>query len=88
MAQFFGSISGQKGTATRLGSKSSGLTVEACSWQGKIVTVLSTDADGTDRFEIRMERHAGKGDYMVIATGIVGDAMSIRPCEVHHAGQC
>lgn len=84
MAHFFGRLNGSRGEVTRLGTRASGMTVEACSWQGKIVVVLS-EVDGVDRFEVRMERHAGRGDYMVIATGEVGDAMSIRPCEVHAA---
>lgn len=86
MAQFFGLLKGTRGEATRLGSKSSGLVTEACSYQGKIVTVLRhDDFTGKDVFEVRMERHQGAGDYMVIATGVVGDAMSIKPCEVHAA---
>lgn len=86
MAQFLGRIDGARGPATRLGSKASGLTVEACSWQGKLVTVLRYDTErACDVFEVRMERHEGRGDYMVLCTGIVGDAFAVKPCEVHAA---
>lgn len=84
MAHFYGTIHGSRGESSRLGTANSGLTTVAASWSGAIVTVLFVK-DDIDCFEIRMERHQGKGDYKVIATGKVGDAMSIKPCEAHHA---
>jgi len=36
MAQFFGSVQGNRGAATRLGNKQSGLNVTATSWSGSV----------------------------------------------------
>jgi len=74
MAQFFGTVKGQRGLASRLGSKASNLRVEACSWQGKVTTYLWYDAEmGKDRYLIRMEPHKGNGATHEIASGIVGE---------------
>ena len=82
MAQFFGSIEGQRGEATRLGNKSSGLVTEACSWQDKIVVRLThNEATGKDEFTIDMEPHQGSGDRVEIAKGVIGDCASIEIAE-------
>lgn len=74
MAQFFGRLNGTRGEATRLGSVSSGLVVEACSWQGKIVVRLSHNPEtGNDEFTVDMEPHEGEGDRVALAHGVVGD---------------
>lgn len=65
MARFYGSLQGRRGEATRLGDSSSGLRVEACSWNGKVVVRLgSEDSDvgrksevRTDVINIRAEQH-------------------------------
>lgn len=36
MAHFYGTIRGQRGEASRLGGKASGLTTYAASWQGAV----------------------------------------------------
>ena len=40
MSHFYGTIRGQAGQATRRGSKSSGLTTEAASWNGVVRVTL------------------------------------------------
>ena len=47
MAHFYGSIQGQRGEVTRLGSKTSGLSIVAASWQGCVRVELS-EQDGID----------------------------------------
>ena len=75
MAQFRGTIQGQRGEASRLGTKSSGLRVEAASWSGKIVVELRHDAkSGKDYFEVRQEKHHGQGFSAPIAKGYFGEA--------------
>ena len=67
MAQFMGSVSGQRGPETRLGSKVSGLTVKAQSWQGQIVTTMWHDkATGQDMVSVKAEPHGGPGHSAVI----------------------
>lgn len=74
MAQFFGTVQGSRGQASRLGSKKGGLTVTAASWQGRIEVILYHDvADGQDKFCIRQVPHHGRGIHQVIAEGIVGE---------------
>lgn len=61
MAHFRGTIQGNRGQASRLGSKDSGLRVEAQSWQGKVVVVLGTK-DGIDTAYVTLQQHSnGKG---------------------------
>lgn len=47
MAHYYGLVKGQRGEASRLGSKSSGLTVIAASWNGAIKVTL-THINGND----------------------------------------
>lgn len=80
MAHFYGTIKGMKGEASRLGGKTNGMRTVAASCSGAIVTHLGhNSATEKDTFEVRMESHHGSGDYMVLATGDVGDAMSVKP---------
>jgi hypothetical protein len=54
MAQFRGTVEGQRGAASRLGGKSSGLTVKANGWHGGVTvnaSALSSKGDG-DRFTV------------------------------------
>lgn len=52
MAHFFGNVRGQRGEASRLGSKRSDLQTTAASWQGAVDVRLYHDA-GTGR-DMRM----------------------------------
>lgn len=65
MAQFRGRVWGQKGEASRLGSKKSGLHVEANGWNiGADVTLFSVTEDGRERdaMEIKITYgSSGKG---------------------------
>lgn len=73
MAQFLGSVSGQRGEATRLGSKKSGLTVSAASWAGKVtVRMYHDEKTGEDRFVVEQGQHHGRGIREEIASGVVG----------------
>jgi hypothetical protein len=49
MARFYGSLQGRRGEATRLGDGVSGLRVEACCWNGKLVVNLGTDDENKGR---------------------------------------
>lgn len=51
MAQFLGLVKGSRKSVTRLGSKNSGLTVQAFGWDTG-VTVEAKHKDGTDYFEV------------------------------------
>lgn len=65
MAQFRGILDGNRGEASRLGTKQSGLRVEAQSWQGKAVVQLYHDAEsGKDMVRVTLAQHQnGAGPY-------------------------
>jgi len=74
MARFLGTIQGQRGEASRLGSKASGLRVDASSWQGRI-SVFLYERNGVDMALVRFEMHHGKGtDRKIIYEGPVSGA--------------
>lgn len=94
MAHFRGTIQGTRGEASRLGSKDSGLTVEAQSWQGKVTVQLAHDpATGIDSVIIELSKHHGQGRSMLLYNGPIGTAhVKVRhgQCKVcgHHGDDC
>ena len=78
MSHFYGMISNsaRKTVPTARGHKSTGLDVDACSWEGKITTI-TRHVDGVDKFEVWMMPHQGSGDTFMIACGNIGDKSSV-----------
>lgn len=75
MAQFIGFVKGQRGEASRLGSKASGLDVIAASYQGCIEVRLWHDEEtGKDMFQVVQNTWQGVGVQKEIASGIIGVA--------------
>lgn len=73
MSHFYGTMKGTRGMATRCGTKASGMTTVAASWNGAIRTEVFHDAaTGQDRFRILETRWHGAGTDRVIAEGIIG----------------
>jgi len=76
MSHFYGSIteSARKTIPTARGHKTTGLTVEAASWSGKVVTRVWHDAEADcDRYEVTQDSHqGGYWDRKVLAHGIIG----------------
>ncbi len=70
MAHFRGTVAGTRGTASRLGTKNSGVTVEAQSWEGKVTVSLSVK-NGRDWAIVRLARHHGAGTDMAVYAGPV-----------------
>lgn len=52
MAAFMGRVQGHRGEATRLGSRASGITADARSWEIGVRVQGRLDAEGEERFEI------------------------------------
>jgi len=72
MAHFFGHIQGQRGEASRLGAKSSGLSVTAASWQGAVQVRLRHDAaTGKDWAHVALASWRGQGRSLVLFDGPV-----------------
>lgn len=73
MSHFYGTLQGQAGKATRRGSKNSGLTVTAASWDGAVSVDLYFDpSTGENRYRVYAHGWHGRGDSFPIAMGIIG----------------
>jgi hypothetical protein len=70
MAHFLGALRGARGPASRLGTKSSGLTVTAASWQGAVETDLY-ERDGIDFARVALKPWHGSGTSKVLYDGPV-----------------
>ncbi len=80
MSHFYAAIptSARRTMPTARGHKSTGITVYAASWAGRIAVRLRHNAEtGLDEFAVMMTPHEGEGDEHAIATGIVGNALSM-----------
>ena len=64
MAQYRGTLTGQRGQASRLGTKSSGLSAHIASWSGAVDVDLWYDAStDTDMARVTLAQHHGSGQY-------------------------
>jgi len=52
MSHFYGYLTGNRGTATRCGSKSSGINAVLKSWHNYVNASLIADTDGEDLLEL------------------------------------
>jgi len=72
MAQYRGTLTGQRGSASRLGTKSSGLSAHIASWSGAVDVDLWYDAStDTDMARVTLARHHGNGTQRVLYEGSV-----------------
>ena len=74
MSHFYGVVAGNRGQATRGGTKTSGYLTIAASWDGAIQVRLSYDPK-TDKnhYVIYQSKWHGKGVESEIAKGIIGE---------------
>ena len=73
MSHFYGTVKGSaKTTATRRGSKASGLTTTAASWEGAVKVHLSHDEEtGRAVYVVTLTPWLGAGVNRVLASGYV-----------------
>lgn len=71
MAHFYGTLQGQRGGATRLGGRKSGIETYAAGWGGAIrVTVFEDEDSKTDCFEVSLVPwQSSGGSGQVLAKG-------------------
>lgn len=70
MAHFYGTLEGNRGQATRMGTKASGLSTIAASWEGAVsVEIQHHEETGKDTFTISLIPWHGNGINRTIATG-------------------
>lgn len=72
MSHFYGVLNGNRGRATRQGTKQSGLKTIAASWKGCITMELYIDEQGRDCFVVRQDTWHSVGIMQEIAKGIIG----------------
>lgn len=74
MAHFYGIVDGSAKTeATRCGTKVSGLSTTAASWQGAIRTrIWHCEETGEDMCEVRMIPWQGAGETQTLYRGPIG----------------
>jgi len=73
MAHFYGQVRGQRGQASRLGTRNSGMETVAASWQGAVKVFLS-EVDGQDWATVALTPWHGRGTSRVIYSGPVSGA--------------
>lgn len=61
MSEFYGSLQGSRGCATRCGTKSSGICATAQSWEGSVTVDLYKDDNGDNVVSIRTREGSGHG---------------------------
>jgi hypothetical protein len=73
MSHFYGQLQGGRGAVTRTGTKNSGLSITAASWNGAINTVLYQNSDGKDCYRVVQTPWHGRGTTKVLAEGVIGE---------------
>lgn len=70
MSHFYGTLQGAKGKATRCGTKSSGITTYAASWEGAIRTTVTYNAEtGKNEYCVDLVPWKGVGKTRELAKG-------------------
>lgn len=75
MSHFYGTVQGNRGDATRGGSRDSGIRTVAASWRGCIEVLVYVDENGRDAFVVREGVWHGEGLTREIARGIIGESV-------------
>lgn len=72
MAHFYGTVEGNRGLASRLGAKNSGLSTVAASWSGAVDVNLWHDYENdVDMARVSLTRWRGKGTERILYSGPV-----------------
>lgn len=75
MAHFYATLRGNRGKASRLGTKSSGMHATVASWQGAVCVRLWHDrATGTDMAAVSLTPWHGAGDNVPLYAGPISGA--------------
>ena len=72
MAHFYGTLQGNRGEASRLGTKDSGINTIAAGWGGAIRTIRTSvyHSDGRDMYRVELiPWHGSGGSSRVLAQG-------------------
>ncbi|MCP4900166.1 MAG: hypothetical protein GY906_24610 [bacterium] len=81
MSHFYSSIQGNRGEATRCGTKGSGIRATAQSWEGSISVIMDHDHNSSkNTYEIRATSGSGIGGT-IIKEGYVEDLLKPGPID-------
>ena len=69
MSHFYGVVEGSRGKATRCGTKSSGIKVQAAGWHGAVEVQVFQGINGEDRYHIWAIPWPDNGEHITIAEG-------------------
>lgn len=73
MSHFYGTLKGNRGEATRCGTKGSGIDTYAASWRGTIhVRVFYNEKTGKDMCIVAKTTWRGAGEHKILYSGPVG----------------
>ena len=75
MSHFYGTVRGNRGEASRGGSKDSGMTTHCASWKGAIRCQAYVNEQGQDCVRISKEFWRGRGENKVIYDGLIGEEL-------------
>lgn len=70
MSHYYGTLQGNRGEATRCGTKDSGIETYAATWNGAIRVKIYHE-DGKDKYIIERTTWKGKGEYRLIERGTI-----------------
>jgi len=70
MARFYGTVQGNRGTATRMGSKH--METYCASWDGAIKCYAYIDGAGRDCVKVEKTTWHGKGENKLLYNGVIG----------------
>lgn len=70
MSHFYGILQGNRGEATRCGSKDSGMETYCASWDGAVRCMAYVDEEtGQDFVRVELTQWQGRGTYKVLYNG-------------------
>ena len=72
MSHFYATAQGNRGEATRAGSKASGMTTYTASWKGAIRCYAYVDDEGRDCVKIIKTKWKGAGENKLLYDGLIG----------------
>jgi hypothetical protein len=73
MGHFYGTVQGNRGEASRMGSKNSGMETYCASWKGAIRCFAYVNSDGKDCIRVEMTSWRGVGEYKLLYDGLIGE---------------
>ena len=71
MSHFYGTLQGNRGEATRCGSKASGMLTYCASWSGCVCCYAYINSKGQDCVRVERKRWHGSGKYRLLYDGLM-----------------